>query len=249
MADDEFDAYLHYLAEEYVEPRLKLVRARCQMEHDRARVISTLEGLRKSYEAVNYIYTVDDIDGRFKRSALEEIIKQASAGVAVQDDLLDASGVMDVMDEHFTDVASELRADHLPTSETKMLETLGFARIAAHLPGLVYEVKNSARLRRQKEQFRGRRFGVRHEVSDLKNVLEQGMRERAPAEPSPRKRKWWTGLSKVITGSVITIADISLAIGLLPFEVALETRSYGAFTSSTLGIGQLLEGVGALKGE
>ncbi|WP_331747511.1 hypothetical protein OG365_40775 (plasmid) [Streptomyces sp. NBC_00853] len=257
MTDDEFDAFLRYLAEEHVERRLPLARRRIR-HHFEDEVGWTLDQLREAHQALNYIHDAmlrdEDVYETFTLEALEDIIGKANRGVRFQNNLADDTGLMEVMDEHFTDLASGLRADHLPPVEAEMLSTLGFPRVADNLPGLVYEVKISGR---RMPSYRDE-VPVSQQLRQLADRLDAARQEHHAAAQSDeteqpsivkRKRKWWTGLGKVVTGSAISIADIGLAAGLIPFEVSPETRSWGALGSVTLGIGQVMEGVGVIRGE
>ncbi|MQS10997.1 hypothetical protein F7Q99_01545 [Streptomyces kaniharaensis] len=196
----------------------------------------------------------DDIYDTFTLKALEGIIGNVNAGTRFQIRLAEDVGIMEVMDEHFQDLAAGLRAEHLPSSEADILSSLGFPRVAAQLPGLVCSVKIFSRNRRSFLD----EVPVSQQLRDLADRLERARGEhqaaaaRSEQEEQPsirRKRKWWTGLGKVVTGSAISISDMALGIGLLPFEVSPETKSWGALSSAALGIGQVLEGVGAIRGE
>ncbi|MFD5419194.1 hypothetical protein ACFWJT_14340 [Streptomyces sp. NPDC127069] len=256
MTDDEFDAFLRYLADTYVEPRLPLTR-RMLRHHFEDEVGWTLDQLREAHQALNYIQDAmrrdEDIYETFTLDALAITIGNASRGVHFQNRLAEDAGLMEVMDEYFIDLASGLRADHLPSVEAEILSALGFPRVAAHLPALICAVKIFS----QKRTGYLAEVPVSQQLRDLAERLDGALQEhqaaaRSEQEEPPiqrRKRKWWTGLGKVVTGSAVSIADIALGAGLIPFEVSAETRSWGALSSTTLGIGQVMEGVGALRGE
>ncbi|BDM74916.1 hypothetical protein HEK616_84030 (plasmid) [Streptomyces nigrescens] len=256
MTNDEFDAFLRYLAEEHLERRLPMTRRRLR-HHFEDEVGWTLDRMREAHQALNYIHDTmprdEDIYETFTLDALEEIIGHANHGVRFQNRLAEDAGLMEVMDEYFIDLASGLRADHLPSVEADMLSTLGFPRVSAHLPALICALKIFS----QKQRPYLNEVPVSQQLRDLAELLEQARGEHQAAahsdqeEPSlrKRKRKWWTGLGKVVSGSAISIADIALGAGLIPFEVSPETRSWGALSSATLGIGQVMEGVGAIRGE
>ncbi|KUM90253.1 hypothetical protein AQI88_38790 [Streptomyces cellostaticus] len=256
MTNDEFDAFLRYLAEEYLERRLPITRRRLR-HHFEDEIGWTLDQLREAHQALNYIHDAmprdEDIYETFTLDALTEIIEHASHGVRFQNRLAEDAGLMEVMDEYFTDLASGLRADHLPSIEADMLSTLGFPRVGAHLPALICALKIFS----QKRPAYLNEVSVSQQLRDLQERLDQARQEhraaaRSDEEEPPlqkRKRKWWTGLGKVVAGSAISIADIGLGAGLIPFEVSPETRSWGALSSATLGIGQVMEGVGAIRGE
>lgn len=256
MTDDEFDVFLQYLAEASVEPRLPHVRRRLG-HHFGDEVGWTLDQLREAYQALNYIHDTmrrdEDVYKTFTLEALTDIIGKANHGVHFQNSLAEGAGLMEVMDEYFTDLASGLRADHLPSAEAEMLSTLGFPQVAARLPALVISVKIFSR---KHADYRNE-IPVSQQLRDLAARLDTAHQEHREASRSDqdeppiqqRKRKWWTGLGKVVTGSAISIADIALATGLLPFEVSPETRTWSALTSTVVGVGQVMEGVGAIRGE
>ncbi|MCX5181025.1 hypothetical protein [Streptomyces virginiae] len=257
MTDDEFDAFLRYLAEEYVERRLPLAR-RSLRHHFEDEVRLKLDDLHEAHQALNYIHDAmprdEDIYKTFTLDALTEIINKAEYGIRFQNRLADETGLMEVMDEHFTNLASGLRADHLPPVEAEMLSALGFPRVAAHLPGQVCSV----RIFSQRRPSYTNEVPVSQQLRELADRLDAARLEHYAAARSEqtgqppveqRKRKWWTGLGKVVTGSAISIANMALGAGLIPFEVSPETRSWGALSSVTLGIGQVMEGVGAIRGE
>jgi hypothetical protein len=248
MPDEDFDAYLRYLARERVEPRLPRLRRLFPASINE--VGSTLDGLRHAHQALNYIQDSmgDDTEiyGTFTRDTLAGIIDEAQSGVYLNNSLADESGVMEVMDEHFADLASGLRADHLLPWEEEILTRLGFPRVAANLPNLVYETRLLAqRQRRDLGEVR-----VSQRLRELDHILQQVAHEhRQPANPSPepKSRKWWTGLGKVVAGSVSSIIDIATGAGLLAVGAPPEMNT--VLASTIMGCGALMEAMGAFRGE
>jgi hypothetical protein len=62
-------------------------------------------------------------------------------------------------------------------------------------------------------------------------------------------RRWFKALGQICQGAAFSIANIFLAIGLLPFPVSPETTTWGAMVSTTSGVGMILTGMGDLRNE
>jgi hypothetical protein len=85
----------------------------------------------------------------------------------------------------------------------------------------------------------------------LESILEEGQQSLRPPtpgtqEPPPRPKRW-TGLAKLLTGAALTGIDIAGGVGVGPLTAGATLPA--VLASSAGGIGMIIEGVGALRGE
>lgn len=241
MSNEEFEAFLRYLADEYLEPRIHRVRER-SLHHMGDEIGWSLERLRQADQILRVIQATssrEDIHEVLTEDALRQTINDAQSGLRAHNRLAEDSGLMEILDEYFIDIACKLRGDHLPSGEAEILTALGFPRAAAHLPALVYTTRLFAERQRQHRED----LPVSHLLNELVDRLEAARQPEAPR----RKRKWWTGLGEIVTGTVVSIADIGLGVGLIP--IAVPAAPWVAIGSSATGVGQILKGIGAIRGE
>jgi hypothetical protein len=262
MEDEEYDAFLRYLFEEHIQPRLPLLISR-RLHHFEDEFGWSLERLRHAKQILNHIRDLgprqEDPYRIFTAEALATAIGDVESGVRFHNTVAEASGVLDALDAHFDALCAGLRPEHLPTDEAQILTSLGFPELAQHLPGIVYMVSSDAQRGRYgtKELPVSSRLSslverldrVRKEHNELAEMARQPEKER-PREPPQRKpRRWFKGLGQIAQGAVMSIADIAVAAGALHLPISPETRTWGMLASATAGVGTLLSGVGDLRGE
>jgi hypothetical protein len=124
----------------------------------------------------------------------------------------------------------------------------------AELAELVYRVR----------AYRERAGRVSHEVStrhQLRQVAEavdraakqfdelKKLEPKQLAEAPKKSRRWFKGLGQIGQGTVLSIANVALAVGAIKFPVSPETQTWGALASVATGIGTVLNGVGDLLNE
>ncbi|MEU2284985.1 hypothetical protein ABZ614_24105 [Streptomyces sp. NPDC013178] len=232
MSEEEFDAFLRYLAEKYMRDvpvwrdEQGYIRSHLNRLQDADKVIKLLLSRYAGEETVE----VDD-------ELAEQAVRDTASGVHLQNRLAEHSGMMDILDEYFIDLSLRLRPDHLPQSEQDTLRALGFHEIADNLAAIMYE----ARLRAERPRITQRDLAVRKELQQLEERLRQAVDE------PPRKRKWWSGLGDIVTGSALSVADIGMTIGVIATGTPIPP--WVAIPSCTGGVAQIMKGIGVLRGE
>lgn len=261
MADENYEAFVRYVFEEEIEPRLVEVQRWRRHGHPLGHPLDdefgrALKELREAHRLLTFIARsgIDDfgIYGTFRSEALARLLLSAEEGLRIHNTMAESSGVTEAMDRHFVDLADGLEPEHLPPNEPEVLTNLGFPEVASHLRGMTFEVRSFARRHRRAIE----EHGVSGQLREALERVDRASREHramaeqreASADQLGRKpRKWWTGLGKIVAGTGTTLVDIGLAAGFIP---GLDPQARATMLSSaTLGIGALLEGVGACRGE
>ena len=257
MADDSYEAFLRYLFEERVDPRLCNVhdssrRRRLQREDEFAWALGEL---RDAHRLLTFIgrsgLTEAEIYETFRAPALATVIRRARSGLREHNRAGRMSGVSEVMDEHFVDLAAGMEVEHLPDNEAGVLHGLGFPEVGDHLEAITFEVRTFAQRHDREIQERGVSRQLDEAVERMDHVGNEhaAMEQIDATKPTPprRSRKWWTGLGKIVAGAGTSLINIGLGAGLIP-GLAPDARA-AMLSSATLGIGAALEGVGAIRGE
>lgn len=257
MADEDYEAFVRYVFEEEIEPRLVEVYRWRRHRHPLEDEFGwALEELREAHRLLTFIARsgIDDrgIYDTFRTEALVRLLVRIEQGLRMHNTMAEMSGVTEAMDRHFVDLADGLEPEHLPPNEAEVLSNLGFPGVASHLRGMTFEVRSFARRRRREVEERGVSGQLREAVERVDRAGDEHramteQREASADQPGRKPRKWWTGLGKIVAGTGTTLVDIGLAAGVIP---GLDPQARATMLSSaTLGIGAVLEGVGACRGE
>jgi hypothetical protein len=249
-----FDAYLQYLFDAEVRPRLDVKR------ENYGEIEWVLPRLRESDRMLSCMKSIGaDPYRTFTPDALATCIGNVEAGVRVNNQLLDETALSDLLDRDIGLILTGLRTRHL-AGERELLTALGFPEVARHLPAMLYLARQSVRTMAQ---------GAYAQLVGLAETLYLANRQHAqrsvevaqaprpvqPEEPDPRvpaaarkSRRWFDGLGQVLEGVAISIADIALAIGALDVPVAREA-GVGTIASTAMGVSRVLGGIGDLGDE
>jgi hypothetical protein len=276
--DRRFEAYLQDLYARGIAAGVHKARYdRPFVERLEREFVLALDGLAKARDTLRLIDLKGDPYETFKARAIASMLGDIASGVRKQSDMLEHLGFGRVLDSDFSKIATQMRPEHLPAAEAEILRTLGFPEIADNLPGLfdpVSQHASASAVRRQevpiteelvrlaelleearKAHLRLAEIDAKVAVLTLNNGSEGPERqesienlEREQAEIK-KPRRWWKGVGKVAQGVVMSLADVALAVGALPFEVSEETRSWGCIVSVTVGVGTMMDGIGDLRAE
>ena len=244
----DFDAFLEYLFETQIQPRLPLVRNR-HRHHFEDEFELALGQLRWTNRVLTFIeQSGGDPYSTFKDEALANTIADASYGVRFHNRIAEESGLFDVLDDHYSEIAAGIEPRHLPPQEADTLRALGFSEVADHLPAILHMIRNRAS-RPREGRISQTLGGLPERLEAAQQQHRDSQKESRPSDLPRKSRRWFKGLGQVVQGSAMSIADIALAAGTLHLPVSPETRSWGTIASTTAGVGMILGGVGDIKGE
>lgn len=225
-----------------------------------------LDRLQQANEVLEFVReTRRDPYGTF--SNIIQVLDDAREGIVYARRVLDETGFLELLDEHFDTLMAGLDPDGLPANESDILDMLGFPHLAATIRDetdlLASEWRNGtasglqvAREFRQRPASGALDYAIeqigrhRNELREVAQEHYEGSQTNQPVLERPaRRRRWWKGLGQIVEGTAIAVADAGLAIGAFEFPVDAATRTYGAVISVTAGIGKVANGVGDLWGE
>ena len=251
MNDDDYHAFLGYVFDTHVRPRLN--RASNHLHHGPmgSEFAYELERMRHTSQLTQFIQAFsehdDEIYSTFRPERLRQVVYDVSNELRRSNRLLEDSGFIDALDAHYDEIVDGLTPEHFPQEELQLLRAFGSEDPQRDLRAFIFILK-SRRARRQ-----GDRMRIRVELSRVeKQVSNEADAIRGDGEipPDVRKpRRWFKGLGQIAQGTALSLADVGLAIGVLHFPVSPETQTWGALVSVTTGVGMVLAGAGDLRGE
>lgn len=251
------DEYLHYDRYEFK----RRVASRDQMEFDE--FSNALRLLKRSNEVLEFIRETDrDVYATFRR--ISELLYTAAHGIDHTRRILEETGFLDMLDDHFDTVMRGLDSRGLPKNEAEVLAMLGFDHLAsmvhADVDLIAYEWKRESsyaammgrELRDAKPAtytFDAASRQIRHHAKEIDETTKERPEDQQDPPAPRRPRRWWKGVGQIVEGAALAAVDVGMAAGVLVFPVNPETQSYGAVISVTGGVGKMLNGVGDLRGE
>ncbi len=257
IQQEGYEAFLAYLFQRYVEPRIPLFRR--NLHHRLGDEFGWyLEGLNQAMAVINFIErfcsTREDVHKIFTRRALAESAEAVGFGVGATRRWADEAGFLAVIDSHIEEILDGMRMEHFPPEDREALRDLGSREPEQDLAGLVYlKTRKRDLVNRTREALISTQL---EQIAQRVSAGAQQLKEEPPSAQSNRPveaeapgRRWFKGLGQICQGAALAIADISLAVGALALPVSPETSSWGAIVSTTSGVGLMLGGVGGLRNE
>lgn len=242
MSDRDYQAFLEYLFETYVRPRLYRANRHIEMQwpkHHCAR-------MQQTYEMLCFIERRYSWKGGperdFRTERLHDVIDEAGNELRHTIRILEDAGYRDAVEDHFYEIVAGMTMDHMPAEEIAVMKSLGSDDPDRDLRAIIYLLK-------------ARYSTPRHEFRPVKNSLDRGIKELDQAEDNAmsseisRPRRWWKGCGQIAQGCIVSVANVSIALNAIDLPVSDETRTWGSIVSVTTGVGLIMSGVGDLRGE
>jgi hypothetical protein len=258
MTRDEFHSFLEYVYNEYL--RKSIHRVGRYFDHPKMSHHWEYEwrGLKRALHVIEYTQSCcdneDDIYHTFKLERLRRAVDEIQDGVRWNNRLAREIGLLDALDQYYTELVSGLDAEDFPPEEFEMMREIGFHDPKRDLQGIICLLKM-----RQKEKvsWQKEKMCVSRELERTVEILaaaqddfkETDSDSSGKSDPPKKPRRWFKGLGKIGQGAAMSIADICLAAGVLKFPVSPETQTWGTLVSATAGTGLVLDGIGELRGE
>lgn len=256
MNEQEYKDFLTYLSNEYIEGRKYIVLRRFRHPKGEYGFDWQWHRLRASMGVINFIkYHCDSDDAIYKTFRMERLkttVDGVEDGVRMNKRIASDAGFLSAVEDHFAEILDGMVPEYFPPEELEILQELGSQNPKVELAGIIYLLKarktylvsstKEVSVSKQLDQVVER---LSKEQKRFKEETEEQNRE-ISERPG---RRWFKALGQICQGAALSIANVGLAVGLLPFSVSPETKTWGALLSTTSGVGMILTGVGDLRNE
>src|ERR1700752_1352954 len=242
MDKNEYDEFVDYLYQEYIEDRFARVRSRISRGKFDDELQNRVEELARALRAIRLIMKYADDDETIRRSftleLFDNIFSDVEDGVRFRNAIAVDSGIVDVIDEYFEELVTGMKADHFLKEDFDVLRFAGSSDPHREISAMIHIVKSrKERIRRQGENIR---FSERltHSVENIEKLRGQVASRNEPNRKSNiARRAIFKGLGSITQGTLLTIVDITLAAGVWTVTLPSETTTVGALVSATTGVG------------
>lgn len=178
------------------------------------------------------------------RSTLQDI---RNANHEVNERLLLETGIVEVFEENFEEIISELEVSDLPTADIEALRQAGSTDPQRELRVRINTIKRRfSKVRQYNNDQRSLSSSITEANKQIDRRLE---RLKQPDGNNPPKRRWFKGLGSLCRGTVLTAVDISLLGGWWSLPLSSDTTIVGAVGSIATGLGDIAIGVGEFRDE
>lgn len=207
--------------------------------------------LFRASRTIRFIEEVDDDDSNAStvfqfdhlRSTLQDV---RNAHREINERFLVKSGIVDVFEEHFTEIISELDVSDLPAADIHALREAGSANPHAELRLRIRSIKKCF----IKETRHNKRRCLSSSMREAGKAVEERLqRLEEPVEDKPPRRRWFKGLGSLCRGTVLTAVDISLLGGWWSLPLSPDTTIVGSVASIATGLGDIAIAIGEFRGE
>jgi hypothetical protein len=168
---------------------------------------------------------------------------------------MERAGVLDALDENPELTFGELRRSVIPAADAQLLANAGISEPNAEIVLLIQFAR--AYFRDPDRHYRNRPrlpSEQAHEAPDaLKRAVDRleqlarGSLSKTKTEAPTKPRKLFTGIGKLIAGTVTAAGNLMLATGTI--IAPNPATAYGVIGSSALALGSICQGIGDLRGE
>lgn len=177
------------------------------------------------------------------RSTLQDI---RNTHQEINERLLVESGIVEVFEEHFTEIVSELDVADLPAADIDALRAGGSTNPHAELRLRIKTIR--------KRYVKEIRYNDNSSLSSCVKQAGQAVEERLermkePDDNKPPKRRWFKGLGSLCRGTILTAVDVSLLGGMWTLPLSPDTTIVGSVASIATGLGDIAIGIGEFRGE
>ncbi len=236
----------------------KMLRMHRHFHHEKLDYRYRLSGLFQASRTIRFIESLggdDDanVSNIFQhdhlRSTLEDI---HNAHHQINERLLIESGIIEVIEEHFTEIVSELDVSDLPIADIEALRAAGSTNPHAELRLRIKTIR--------KRHIKEIRYNDNTSLSSCVKQAGKAVEERlkrmkesddtaVPNGNKLPKRRWFKGLGSLCRGTILTAVDVSLLGGLWTLPLSPDTTIVGSVASIATGLGDIAIGIGEFRGE
>ena len=203
------------------------------------KTIRMIEDVNNDDYNITQIYQPD-----YLRSVLQEI---RNANQSVNERLLIDSGIIEVFEEHISEIVSELEVSDLPVEDIDALKESGSIHPRAELRLRIRTIKKQyITVGRYNNDRRSLSSSIRKAGEEVSERIE---RLKEHDEKSPPRKRWFKGLGSLCRGTVLTAVDISLLGGWWTVPLSPDTTIVGAVASIATGLGDIAVGIGEFRDE
>jgi hypothetical protein len=250
MNKEEWRELVKHIYYQSIEPKIRQHRKHFHPFHMVEDFPFGVERLMRAMRTLRFIEANfdedEDLTQYFKPEALQRVLDDLSDGLRLNNQFIVDTGIADMIEEYFDEIVDGMDPEDLPEQDFEALRRGGSQnpKQEIHL--------SMIRLKRKKEIII-RQSDKGSITYTIKNSVEQVSKRKQRIEKAnsnnPPKKKIFKGLSSICKGALLTVVDVSLVTGMWPLGLSVETTTVGAVVSMTTGVGDILSGVGELRGE
>ena len=244
MNEQEYKDFLAYLSNEYIERRKYRVLKR--FRHWEYEFDWQWHRLIASMGVINFIkYYCDNDDAIYKTFRMERLkttVDDVEDGIRMNNRIVSDTGFLSAVEDHFAEILDGMAPEYFPPEELEILQELGSQNPKVELAGIIYLLK----ARKTYLVSSTKEVSVSKQLDQVVERLSKEQKREISERPG---RRWFKALGQICQGAALSMANVGLAVGLLPFSVSPETKTWGALLSTTSGVGMILTGVGDLRNE
>lgn len=189
----------------------------------------------------------DDLTTAFNKDYLHNLLNDLESGLSLNNRLVVETGVVDVIEEYFDEITSYMDVDDLPEQDLEALRQAGSRNPKAELQLSMLRIKHKKEIIIKRKS----NHSLRYTVKDSKEIISNKQSEIKESNSNqPPKRKIFKGIGSIAKGALLTTVDATLMVGIwAPLPLSVEATTVGAVVSITTGLGDILNGVGEIRGE
>jgi len=249
MTKDEWRELIKHIYYQSIEPKLRRRRKHFHPFEWFERYPHELERLMRAMRVIRFIEDNfdedDDLTEYWKPEFLKRTLDDLSGGLHLNKSWVVETGISDSIEEFFEEIVDGMDVDDIPEQDLIALRQSGSQdpKQECQLSILRLKRKKEIVIKRKETSFS---FTIKESVDRLERRKERLQKSNSNEPP---KKKLFKGLGTICKGAMLTVVDVSLVAGMWPTGLPTEATTVGAVVSLTTGIGDILIGVGEMRGE
>lgn len=186
----------------------------------------------------------------FNSDHVKNMLQELQNGADFNRRHLTDSGLIDTIDEFYTDIIAGMEVSDIPDADFNALREAGSPNPQAEI-----------RLCIMRLQKRGESTKFINDSPSFRNVLERAAKnlERKKHDYDQKieggnnregpPRRWFKGIGTIGRGTILSLVDLSLIAGWWPILLSQDTTIVGGVVSLITGVGDISTGIGEMRGE
>jgi hypothetical protein len=250
MTKEEWRELVKHIYHQSIEPKIRQHRKNFHPFHWVEDFPYGVDRLMRAMRALRFIEANfdedDDLTKYLTLEFLQRTLDELSEGLNLNRRYVMDTGIAEVIEEFFEEIVDGMDTGDIPEQDIEALKLSGSVDPRAELQ------LSMMRLKKKKEIIirRNKEGSISYTVKQSEERIQRRKEQIKESNSNrPPRKKIFKGLGSICKGAMLTVVDVSLVAGMWPLGLSVETTTVGAVVSITTGLGDILNGVGEMRGE
>jgi len=248
MEKEEWLNFLKGIYHQYIGPKFHKISRKRLHPFELEYYIDPLFSASRSIRFIENNFAEDDnLYESFQPQFLEEILDDLERGLKSSNNDLIETELIDVIDEFFDEIVDGMDISDIPEVDFNALLEAGSQDPKSEIQLSIVRIKN----RKEKLYYKHKNDSIKYCLKESERiVIKRKEKLKESNSNNPPKKRIFKGLGYICRGAILNAVDIGIMAGGWPWQIQISPDiKYGSIISIATGLGDILIGVGEIRGE